>query len=214
MPRNRIALPARSARARRARLLAVAVAALLGCSQPALSPPGGSDLAAVAAPADLAAPPRDMAAAAPDLASFCGNPNSARVALNSMLAESPAVMGVPLYLNCCDAAYFDVISMQISTEITVMWRHQVGQGPDLPVTLDLAHLPAGWSVAVSSGCRPGQPNCQATDRYDSGFTGTLTIERGGGGYRMSTCLEVDELPANPHPVIHSLRLWSPTVNAP
>ena len=161
------------------------------------------DLAVVA---DLASP-----VATPDLAGFCGNPKSGRIELNGMLAASPSVGARQLVLNCCEAAAIEVISMQIATPITVVWRHQGGPLQN-PITLDLANLPVNWSVLVFSGCSPANPPCQPTDQYDSDLRGTLSIVPLPGGYQMSACLTVAEPGGKPHPVIHSLRLWTPPVN--
>ncbi|MSP59467.1 MAG: hypothetical protein EXR72_03835 [Myxococcales bacterium] len=157
--------------------------------------------------------PADLRPPGSDLAAFCGNPNAARAELNGMLAASPAVSAAILPLNCCEAAEAGVISMQLPTPLLVMWRHQVGQGPAPPVMLDLANLPAGWSVSVLSGCTSLQGGCKPTDRFDSGLTGTLAVAGNFGGYQMSTCLSVAEAGGTPHPVIHSLRLWIPTTSA-
>jgi hypothetical protein len=148
-----------------------------------------------------------------DLSGFCGDPASPRIELNGMLAASPAVIGHALALNCCDAAELVVDSMQISTRIAVLWRHQVGQGPNPPITLDLANLPAGWGVSIMSGCDPTLPNCQPTDIMNSGITGTLTIDGTFAAYQMSACLQAADSAADPHPVIHSIQFWTPTVTA-
>jgi hypothetical protein len=152
----------------------------------------------------------DLATGFGDLGGFCGDPNSPRIQLNNMLANTPAVVGSLWVLNCCDAAALEWDSTQIAHPITLLWRHQVGQGPNPPVVLDLASLPAGWTVTINSDCNPVvQPNCVATDSYTAGFTGTLTID----AYRNSTvCAQVNE-GGNPHPVIHNLLLWTPPVAA-
>jgi hypothetical protein len=188
---------------------------------------------------DLAA--ADLGGSPFDLGGFCGDPNSARAELNGVLAASPAVsatlvalnccdaatmefisMQLPtpivlmcsmVALNCCDAATMEFISMQLPTPIVLMWRHQVGQGPNPPLTIDLANPPSGWSVSVFSGCDPTQPNCQPSDSYSLGLTGSLTVSFTGASFQMSTCLSAAEDNAHPHPVIHSLLLWSPLVTA-
>ncbi len=153
----------------------------------------------------------DLRLATADLGGFCGNPNSPQIELNGKLAASPAVSAHPLYLNCCEAAAFDVISAQLPTPIMVRWQRFVGPPPQWPVTVDLAKLPPGWIVSLTSGCLSSQRNCQPTDLYNEGFTGTLTIAQlNFGSYQMSTCLSVNE--SSPHPVIHSLHFWSPTIS--
>jgi hypothetical protein len=180
---------------------------LAGCNQAALGTgsDGGVDLRAV----DLAA--ADLTGRPVDLAGFCGDPSSPRVDFNSFVANSPSVMARLDALNCCDAAELDVISMQIPQSLVLWWRHQVGQGPNPPLTLDLANLPAGWSVTLQTGCGPLDPGCQPTDRYDSGLEGSLTIAGNGAAYQMSACVSAAEPAATPHPVLHSARLWAPTI---
>lgn len=186
-------------------IAAISMTALCACNTTSL-PFGGGASSDMAIPGDSRSP-------GPDMSPFCGASNSARINLNGMLATSPAVSGSAIPFNCCDGAEFGVISMQIATPIVFAWRHQVGQAPNLPVTLDLGSLPAGWSVLLESGCVTTQSNCKPTDRYDSGFTGTLTIAGHPGGYEMSTCLHVAETANSPHPVIHTLDFFSPTIAA-
>ncbi len=200
------------------RIVALSLLALAGCGHDAITGLGdlgaGGDLASpdLATAVDGAVAALDLAAAV-DLGGFCGDPNSARIDLNGMLANSPSVSASPIILNCCDAAEIDFVSMQIATPISIGWRHQVGQGPNPPVVLDLANLPSGWSVSVRSGCVASQPNCTPTDSYTSGITGTLTIDGNPGAWKMTACASVVEPQGNPHPVIHTLDLWTPTVTA-
>ncbi|MEI8257145.1 MAG: hypothetical protein WCJ30_15840 [Deltaproteobacteria bacterium] len=149
-----------------------------------------------------------------DASAFCADPNSARMALNGVVAESPSPSASELFLNCCDSGAIRLITARFIDVISVVWRHQLGQGSGLPVTLDLANLPAGWSVSVLDGCDPTMATCTPVDRYDSGLTGTLRIERTAAGQlRMSTCLDASEPASMPHPVIHSLQLWVPPITA-
>ena len=99
----------------------------------------------------------------PDLGigNFCSG--SARVQMNGMTAESPAVNGRLEFLDCCDAAEFQVVSMQISQPLFFAWRHQVGTQPNLPATLDLLALPKGWGATLYTGCSPTAPGCTPTD---------------------------------------------------
>ncbi len=178
----------------------VSLLALAGCNEGALmlGGDGGADLATTSSP---------------DLAGFCGDPSSPRAEVNGMLANSPAPLAKALFLNCCDAAEVSLVSMQLKEPLVLTWRHQVGSMPNLPATLDLAHLPAGWTVTLYSGCSPSQPGCTPTDSYDSGLTGTLTVSGGGASYQMSACLSASETPANKHPVLHAVRVWIPTQTA-
>lgn len=146
----------------------------------------------------------------PDLGigNFCSG--SARVEMNGMTAESPAVSGRLEFLDCCDAAEFQVVSAQISQPLFFAWRHQVGTQPTLPTTLDLLNLPKGWGATLYSGCSPTAPGCTPTDLLTSGFSGTLTVSGTPSGVEMSVCLDAD---VNAHPVLRSVRLWSPTIAA-
>jgi hypothetical protein len=211
------------------RYTCIAFALVAGCGHDAL--PGGGDLAgqtADLAGADLAygTPPDlagltgddlpghldDLATPGGDLAGFCGNPNSARAEFNAAAALSPSVSSTWLPLNCCDAATVDLVSMQLPQPLTVMWRHQVGQGPDAPIDIDLDKIPLGWTISLLSGC-PGLNGCQPTDRYDTGLHGTLRITGNFGMLETSVCLTADEDPNNPHPVMHHVRIWTPPVAA-
>src|SRR5262249_25444212 len=146
---------------------------LSACNQSALS--SGNDLS-TSGQSDLATG-GDLSRRATDLGGFCGDPASPRIELNGALANSPGVMGTLLQLNCWEAAEFDALSMQLPTPIVVAWFHQIGQGPDPPVMLDLANLPVGWRVLAESGCTSTQTGCVPSDQYTSGFTGTLSVAR-------------------------------------
>jgi hypothetical protein len=139
---------------------------------------------------------------------FCSG--AARVQLDGMTAESPAVSGRLQFLDCCDAAEFEVVSAQIKEPLFLAWRHQVGNQPNLPATLDLAHLPTGWGATLYSGCSPTAPGCTPSDLLTSGLNGTLTVSGNLGSYQMSVCLSAV---AMTHPVLQTVRLWSPTVTA-
>jgi hypothetical protein len=165
----------------------VLFALLLGCNQGALAPTD------------------------PDLGSgnFCNGP--ARVQLNGVTADSPAVTGRLMFLDCCEAAEFDVVSQQISEPLFFAWRHQVNSQPVPPTTLDLADLPQGWMVTLYSGCSPTSPGCTPSDLLSSGFSGRLTVSGvGQAGSHMSVCLNAV---AEGHPVLRTVQLWSPTVVA-
>jgi hypothetical protein len=153
-----------------------------------------------------------LAPTAPDLSigNFCSG--GARVELNGMEADSPAVSGRLMFLDCCDAAEFDVVSMQIAQPIFFAWRHMVGAMPTPPTTLDLTNLPTGWGATLYSGCSPAAPGCTPTDILTNGFSGTLTVGDAipSGGYTMSVCLNAS---TSAHPVLRSVRLWSQTVVA-
>lgn len=164
---------------------------VVGCNQEALGP--GSDGGA------------DQANA------FCSG--KARVELNGQRADSPFVSAQPLFLSCCEAAELSVVSMQIAEPLVFSWRRFVSGMNELPVTLDLAKLPKEWSVSLSSGCSSLQQGCQPTDTLNEGFVGTLTIDGDFAGYEMSVCLQVAEPAATPHPVLHDVQLWSPTITA-
>lgn len=194
------------------RITVAALAVVTACAQTTTPTDGGNtvDVAVIDAPADTAS--SDATLPATDAGGFCADPNSARIALNGVVAESPAPSASLILLNCCDSALLRVTTARFTDSIAVVWRHQIGQGPDLPVTLDLANLPDGWSVWLVDGCEPTMSSCTPVDRYDSGLTGTLHIERAADGQvRMSACLDVSEPASMPHPVVHSLQLWVPSV---
>ena len=195
---------------RRAIVIILGIALGSACNRDAL-PATPEDLTAIAMPdlttialPDLGAHPQpDFGASA----FSCGDPTSAHAELNGMYAISPAVSARELFLNCCEGASVDLISMQLATPLRLMWEQQVGN-PGPPITLDLASLPKGWSVTVQN-CG-GTSFCTPTDSYTSGLTGTLTITGAPGqGYTMTACVSAVEDPGSPHPVIHDLRMWVP-----
>jgi hypothetical protein len=158
-----------------------------GCNQGALAP----------AEADLG------------IGNFCSGP--ARVQMNGMTAESPSVTGRLMILNCCEAAEFDFVSQQISEPLFFAWRHFGGTEPKPPATLDLTNLPQGWMGTLYSGCSPSSPGCTPSDLLTNGLSGSLTVNGGGqAGFQMSVCLNAV---AEGHPVLRSVRLWSPTIVA-
>lgn len=190
-------------------------------SRPLAVPPlDAASLIDAAAPTD-AAPTIDALSVADaseggDMGDFCGNQNSAQVEVNGIVAASPAVSATPLYLNCCDGAAIEAMSQQLPatmTPVVLEWQHTLsGSGTNLPVTLDLAHLPEGWLVTVSTGCGPMETGCSLSDTFTMGLTGTLTISTdAAGNYTMSTCMTATESADSPHTVVHSLKLWAPTV---
>jgi hypothetical protein len=165
----------------------------------------------VGAAADASAPP-DVSVSA-DASAFCSDPTTPQLAVNGVVAASPAVMATANALNCCDSATIRVDTQQFSSPIFVTWRSPAGMSVGSP-TVDLANLPAGWMVSVVDGCDPLQPGCVPEDRYDTGLTGSLTIARNAAGQLlMTTCLAVAETQSAPHPVVHSLQLWAPSVAA-
>jgi len=171
----------------------------LGCNGAPLSMNSVADLgSADQGSADLARGP------------FCSDVRSPRAEVNGMLAVSPSVSAHADILNCCNAASIEVISMQLTETLALRWRQAVGptKGPN-PITLDLAQLPAGWNVSLEA-------NCDATgvcaDRYTSGLTGTLTVDQPPGGVvTMSACVDVAEPNNAPHPLLHVVHLWVPSV---
>jgi hypothetical protein len=167
---------------------------LVACNQGALSPHNGDGGGAV-----------DLRAAN----EFCSG--SARAELNGMRAESPFVSGKIAYLNCCAAAEFQVVSMQLAEPLVFMWRWQVGNPNPFPATIDLSQPSLDWGFILASGCNSLQTGCQPNDRVTEDFTGTLTVDGDFDGYQMSLCLEAR--PLTPHPVIQSARLWIPTLDA-
>ena len=61
-----------------------------------------------------------------------------------------------------------------------------------------------------------EPPCArsgTSQQYDSGYTGVLRVARNNGDFAMSTCLTLSEPQTMPQTVLHSLRLWIPTLDA-
>lgn len=141
-----------------------------------------------------------------DASDFCGNPNSPRLMVNSRLSTSPAVMVTPQFLDCCEAESIQFVSMQLSNTLSLQWRVQVGSQPSVPATVDLAKLPQGWGVNLTSDCNQIG---QCSDTLFDGMTGSLTVSGDfSAGFKTSACITANE--SSPHPVLHSVRLWLPT----
>jgi hypothetical protein len=200
------------ATSRRTVAVAVMASALSACASSAT--PAGDGATDVAHAAIDTMAPID-ASPGVDAGGFCADPNSARLALNGVVAESPAASASEVFLNCCEAGVIRVVTARFTDAIAVSWRHQLGASTtNIPVTLDLANLPPEWSVTLTDGCDPTMSSCTPTDQYASGMTGTLHIERTPSGQlRMSVCLDASEPASMPHPVVHSLQLWVPPVTA-
>jgi hypothetical protein len=98
--------------------------------------------------------------------------------------------------------------------ILVTWHATDASGSATPARLDLAALPAPWSVTVYAGCSPGETGCSAPkDVVASGLQGSLAISGAFPDYQMTLCLESDEPPTDPRPELHSVRLWAAGVSA-
>lgn len=179
---------------------ALLLALLAGCNRgslPALTGDAGDE-------ADLS-----------EAAAFCGSRSSPRLQLNASVAEHPATSARALALNCCEAAVVDFVSAQVEQPVSFAWFVPGGQFPSGSKTVDLAQLPSGWRVALTSGCSFGEPGCTSTDAVDGGLTGSLTVSSDGGGrYVTTACVSFREAPGSPHKVIHSLDLWTPPITTP
>jgi hypothetical protein len=150
------------------------------------------------------------------LAEFCNDERFPRLEVNGLTAVAPSVAAREQFLDCCEAAAFEIISMQIPGEVVPLvfsWRGFPGGTPS---KVDLASPPKGWSATLTSSCSIDATGCIPNDAWVTGtgandIRGTMTITRrpNGGGFVMSVCAAVSESDAKPHPVLHDVRLWVP-----
>ena len=75
------------------------------------------------------------------------------------------------------------------------------------VVLDISFEQVMTNWAQHAGCEPA-------DRYVQGLAGSLRIARDPSGQLvMSACIDASESATMPHPVLHSMQLWVPSVTA-
>jgi hypothetical protein len=141
------------------------------------------------------------------LAAFCSG-DLPHMVVNGVESH-PVVTGRMIPFSCCTAGEFVVVTQTFVYPIVVMWRNL-----GLPSTSDLASLPSSGTVQVSVGCDPIGASCYpAPDSYTSGLQGVLQLSRATSGYDMSLCLHVEEPAGSPHPIVHTLDLYAPHVQA-
>lgn len=181
-------------------------------SDAALQDVASQDAALVDAPSPLA----EAGADASDAGGYCADGAQRWMELNGVGVSTAAVSAAPLFLNCCEAGEFRFLSARFAEALVVQWRAQAFPMPATPVTLDLAHLPQGWSVTVSAGCPATGTGCVPSDQFTEGLTGTLTLTRtaSDGSFAGSVCVAFEESSAQPHANIHRFRLSSGAVQTP
>ena len=146
----------------------------------------------------------DGALPSSDGGDFCSGPT--HIEVNGHLSASPAVSVMPLFLDCCEAQIVTFTSQQLSNQISLEWRVQVGAQPGVPGTVDLAQRPSGWGVSIASDCAPQTGSC--SDSLSQNLSGTLTIAGDfQSGFSASGCITATEEMA--HPILHTIRLWMP-----
>jgi hypothetical protein len=159
-------------------------------------------------PSDLAPPPSDGG-----LEDFCSG-NTPRMVVNG-ITTVPTVVGQVQGLDCCDSGRFVATTGDFLQPVGVEWRVKAGPTAKLPATVDLGHLPDGWSVTVLAGCNLTSPGCFGPlDYFTTGFAGSLavTLLDGSLDYDMSLCMQFQEPPEKPGDLLHSLILYAPHVS--
>ena len=147
-----------------------------------------------------AAPPLDGG-----LEAFCTG-DEPRMVVNGV-GLTPTLSSYPIVMDCCDGGRLVVTNDALAFPIGVGWL-VVEPGPTftLPATIDLASPPEGWQIQLIAGCSVTSATCAGPqDNYRTGLVGWLTIV----GYAMSICVHVEEDPAEPANLLHSLDLYVP-----
>jgi hypothetical protein len=143
------------------------------------------------------------------LAGFCTG-DAPRMVVNGA-DLTPTVAAYPIAMDCCDGGRFVVTSDALAFPIGVDWLAEAGPSYTLPATIDLASPPQGWRNQVIAGCSVTSAGCVgAHDYYQTGLVGWLTVARDAShGLDMSVCVHVEEDPAQPAYLLHSLDLYVP-----
>ena len=144
------------------------------------------------------------------LAQFCQG-TAPKMEENGTVNPVMSVKGKSIVMNCCNSATVSVATGQHAALYNLVWR-QYGAGPS-PVVLGAKDA----TVELALGCDPSTATCtsgNSVERYTEGFSGTITYEYAKTGVKTSYCLEVKEPPSAPHAVVHSLRMWLPSVDSP
>jgi len=144
-------------------------------------------------------------------ASFCSG-DLARMVLNG--GESyPVVTGKRIFFSCCFGGQFQVTTETFAEPLAVTWQWSDTQSSSIPMSVDLASLPAEWRVQVTAGCDPMGMSCSAGgDIYTSGLQGVLEVTFNPTvDWDTSLCLHVEQPAGSSHPLIQSLDLYAPHV---
>ncbi len=184
--------------------LALLVASIAACGGTITSSDGGTDGAADSS--DAAPPPFDAGA-------FCTG-SAPRLMINGAEVPVMSATGKAINLNCCTSAELTLATAAYQALMNIMWRTPALAGA---ATIDLASPPQGFSIEMDLGCDPAITSCATAspeERYTDGFSGTVQYGTGNGPMSVSYCLQVAESPSQPHPVIHSMMLYAPSVASP
>lgn len=157
---------------------------------------------------DGTAPTVEGGVAAPPSSAFCAGADP-RVEINGVVVPVLSIKGKAIAMNCCDAGELTVATGAFQALLHVLWRVTPGS----PRSLDVASLAKGSGLELDLGCDPATTSCDsgAEDRYTSGFQGTIEYAPSASGMEASYCLSVAEPAAQPHAVLHAIRLYAPHV---
>jgi len=146
------------------------------------------------------------------LAAYCSGGSKMTVNGSSSAA---ATTGRALWPNMyCEAANVTFEGTGSPKRLVVNWQAPASPEPVAPFKLDLADLPAGWTVRVFVGCSPSEAGCTPDETIETGFTGAIGVEGSMLDYTEKICLELAEDPLHPRRVLRSARLWAGGVYAP
>ena len=144
-----------------------------------------------------------------ELAAWCTG-DVPRMVVNGV-GLTPTVSAYPIVMDCCDGEGLVVTSDALTFPIGVSWLAEAGPSYTLPATIDLASPPQGWRIQVIAGCSVTSAGCVGPhDYYLTGLLGWLTVARDPShGFDTSICVHVEEDPAAPAYLLHSLDLYVP-----
>jgi hypothetical protein len=146
------------------------------------------------------------------LAAFCSG--GAKMTVNGETSTATTT-GRALWPNMyCEAANVTMEGSDTPRRLVVNWQAPASPETVAPFKLDVADLPAGWTVRVYVGCSPSETGCTPDETIDTGLAGVISAEGSMLDYYVTICLEVTEDPLHPHHELHTARLWADSVYAP
>jgi len=150
---------------------------------------------------------RDGAGTSADgaLAAFCTG--AATRSMVNGFTGAPTVRVSRIATGCCDGFQLELNSATYASPIFIA---AIASGASfVPVDIDLASPPEGWSFRVSSDCETTSPSsCQ--EQYDSGFVGTFRTAwvEDSTAIDLSLCLHVEDVDGS-HALLRTFDIYIP-----
>jgi hypothetical protein len=138
------------------------------------------------------------------LAAFCTG-TATRSMVNGF-PGAPVVEVSRIATDCCDGFDLELNSATFATPIFVA---AIASGASfVPVDIDLASPPQGWSFRVSGDCDATPSSCK--EQFDSGIVGTFRTARveDSGAIDLSLCLHVEDVDGS-HKLLRSFDIYIP-----